>query len=634
MKPILLPILFLLSSITLSFAGDKYVWPEFSNPSIPDSLMKEDAIYLENRITVDFMMDYETSVVYFKRIKLLSKKGIENFINHDLFQFNSGMIMLKKARIIKADGSIKELTDENIKETFIDNKNKYESNYYKRIQFIFPNLEVGDVIDVVYQIDYKSYSLSNCIYLEDDLCSLNSRLSLRNFSNYELTVYPSKNLSNYVVQNKSSSPTFYWNIQGVKKNSQNEFSAHPANASKVAYTLWIPNETFSYNLVYSGDRDRYHVNTGFKEFRETLKFEGILKSDLGPLENLNNIIHFFETDFEWNEDDNMPASIKAVECFRKRIMDNKIFFQLIQQYLEENELKYHVGFTRDLNEGVFEHGFVALYQLDYRYLIIENLGGQDEHFLFGPTSKSRFYYLDEIPAACEGNQSILFTDDRNGVSTSAVLLPQSDFNNNKHTATIVLKTGKLSDTTLVVNRRDSFSGQHSVFFRNPSSSYRFKIMNVSDTTLKPTEVKYIYPYPVSFKQEDTVSTYFSNFDENLYSFNAEKLIPNFIFFEGETKEPTADYSIIPFSKQQKYSIYIESPAAIKIADKITTLVKSNSVGSVKTEIIQTDANKIKINYEIKLEKRVLSNETESNEYLELVKEWGNIVIKKWIIQEG
>lgn len=633
MKPIALFILFLLFFNTLSFAGDKYVWPEFSNPAIPDSLMKEDAIYFENRITVDFMQAYETSVVYFKRIKLLSKKGIENFINHDLFQFNSGTIMLKKARIIKADGSIKELTDENIKETFIDNKNKYESNYYKRIQFIFPNLEVGDVIDVVYQIDYKSYNLSNCIYLEDDLYSLNSRLSLRNFSNYELTVYPSKNLSNYVVTDKGSFPTFYWNIQGVKKNSQNEFSAHPANASKVAYTLWKPNETFSYNMIYSSDYDRYHMSTGFKKAGVVFDENGILNPELGPIENLNAIIHFFETDFKWNEDENMPESIKAADCFRKRIIDAKMFFRLIQQYLDENDITYHVGFTRDLNEGVFEHGFVALYQLDYRYLIIENIIGE-KHFLFGPTSKSRFYYLDEIPAACEGNQSILFTGDRDKVATGAVLLPQSDFNDNKHTATIVLKTAHLSDTTLVINRRDSFSGQHSIFFRNPSTSRYFHIMNVSDTILKPSEVKYIYPYPVSFKQEDTVSTYFSNFDENLYSFNAEKLIPNFIFFEGETKEPTADYSIIPFSKQQKYSIYIESPATIKIADKITSLVKTNSVGSVKTEIIQTDANKIKINYEIKLEKRILSNETESNEYLELVKEWGNMVIKKWIIQEG
>jgi len=79
---------------------------------------------------------------------------------------------------------------------------------------------------------------------------------------------------------------------------------------------------------------------------------------------------------------------------------------------------------------------------------------------------------------------------------------------------------------------------------------------------------------------------------------------------------------------------IPSPATIKIADKITSLVKTNSVGSVKTEIIQTDANKIKINYEIKLEKRILSNENESKEYLDLVKEWSNILIKKWIIQEG
>lgn len=633
MKQLIVSILFLSAFKQLAFAGDKYVWPEFSQPTIPDSLKKEDAIYLENRTTIDFMMDYETTIVYFKRIKLLSKKGIENFINHDLFQFNSGSINLKKARIIKTDNSIQELGPENIKETFVDNKNKYESNYFKRIQFIFPNLEVGDVIDVVYQIDYSSYDLSNCVYLEDDLYSLNSRLSLRNFSNFELTVYPSKNLSNFVVKDQGTAPTFYWNIQGVKKYSQNEFSAHPENASKVAYTLWKPNETFSYNLIYSSDYDRYHAKTGFKTVGPVFEQNGAADPELGPLENLNAIIRFFETEFEWNEDENMPESIKAAECFRRKIIDSKIFFRLIQQYLDENDMKYHVGFTRDLNEGVFEHGFVALYQLDYRYLIIENIIGE-KHFLFGPTGKDGFYYLDEIPAACEGNQSVLFTGDRDHVATSAVLLPESDCISNKHTATIVLKAEHLSDTILLMNRRDAFSGQHSIFFRNPSSSRHFKNMNVSDTILKPSEIKYLYPYPIHFKQEDTVSTYFSNFDENLYSFNAEKLIPNFIFFSGETNEPTAEYSIIPFSKWQKYSIYIETPGPIKIADEMTSLVKSNSVGFVKTEIIQTDPSKIKINYEIKLEKRILSSEVESNEYLDLVKEWANILIKKWIIQEG
>lgn len=633
MKQLTLLTLLLLCSCANSFAGDKYIWPEFSTPSIPDSLKKEDAIYFENRITVDFMPAYETTVVYFKRIKLLSKKGVEKFLNHDLFQFSDGRISLKKARLIKADNSIRELTDENIKETFIDSKNKYKSNYFKRIQFIFPNLEVGDVIDVVYQIDFKSYSLSNCIYLEDDLYSLNSRLSLRNFSSLELTVYPSKNLNNYVVQNKGTSPTFYWNIQGVGKNSPNEFSAHPANASKVAYTLWKPNETFSYNLVYSGDYDRHHVSTGFKSVTEAFRQEGILNGELGYMENLNTIIRFFETDFTWNEDENMPESIKAADCFKRRIVDTKIFFRLIQKYLEENNLKYHVGFTRDLNEGVFEHGFVALYQLDYRYLVIENLGG-DEHFLFEPTGKNGFFYLDEIPAPCEGNQSILFTGDRDKVSTGTLLLPQSTFNDNKHTSTILLKIGKLSDSSLVANRRDLFTGHHSILFRNPASSRYFRNMNVCDTILTPSEVKYVYPYPVSFKQEDTMSTCFSHFDEQLYAFNAEKLIPNFIFFASETEEPAADYSIIPFSKQQKYSIYLESGSPIKIADNTTSIVKTNSVGFVKTEIIQTDASKIKINYEIKLEKRILSNQAESNEYLELVKEWANIVGKKWIIQEG
>jgi hypothetical protein len=523
------------------------------------------------------------------------------------------------------------LGDENMLETFIDSKSKYESNYYKRIQLIFPNLEVGDVIDVVYQIDYKSYELSNCIYLEDDLISLNSKLALRNFSRFELTIYPSKTLKNYEAKTEAGSPVFYWNIKGVGKNPQNEFTAHPQDAPKVAYTLWYPDQQMDYNIVYSNDYDDFHVKTGFKSFTQELSLAGITKEDLTLGENINRIIRYFESDFSWNADRNLPASITPSDCFTKQIMDEKIFFRLIQRYLEENEITYHVGYSSDINEGYFEHGFVALYQLDYRFILIQ-YADQSEHFLFSPEGKNSYYYMDETPYGCEGNQSIIFTGNRDKVAMSTATIPPSNWSGNKHTANIVLKTTHLSDSTLTLNRKDSFSGQYSMLFRNPSKSYFYKKLNVADTIIKPSEIKEAYPYQVSIKQEDTLPSCFTPFDEQLYAFNAEKLIPNFLFFSSEVKESAGNYSILPFSKQQKYSIYIESPDSITIADNVTNLVKTNSVGTVKTDILQTSAKTIKINYEIKLEKRILATKKENEEYLDLVKEWSNIVGKKWIIQ--
>ncbi|MNY20305.1 hypothetical protein D3C86_1537780 [compost metagenome] len=58
------------------------------------------------------------------------------------------------------------------------------------------------------------------------------------------------------------------------------------------------------------------------------------------------------------------------------------------------------------------------------------------------------------------------------------------------------------------------------------------------------------------------------------------------------------------------------------------------MGIVKCDIIQTNPKTIKINYEIKLTKRVLATPVENQEYTDLLKEWANIVIKKWIIHEG
>lgn len=632
MKQFALSILLLLLFVNRSLAGDKYVWPEFSNPVIPDSLKSEDAIYFENRLTIDFMPDYETSYVNFKRIKILSKKGVENFINHDLYQFNGGIIQLMKARIIKPDGSIIELGPENIKETAIDSKSKYKSTYIKRIQFIFPSLQVDDIIDVVYQVDYKSYDLSDCRYLESDLVSLNSKLSLRNFSRFDLTVYPSKSLKNYTLTKEGGSPVFSWEIKNVPKIAENAFRAYPENAQKVVYNLWMPGERLDYDVIYSGDYDVYHVKSGFKSFSEELFAAGIADRDVNVLENINRITKYFEKEASWNDDANMPASVKPSDFFDKHLIDYTNYFRLIQLFLEENEVTYHVGFTNDISNGVFEHGYVGLHQLEYRFLLIELAPG-NEHFLFGPAGKNTFYYVDEIPTWCEGNQAIVFSGARDEVLLSKAQIPQSDWTNNKHTANIIIKTGSLSSPKQVINRRDSFSGLYSISFRNPRNADNFKRLNISDTIIKPTELKDIYPYNLSIKQDDTLENLFSEFDTKLYAFNAKELIPNYIYFEDEINESIGTYSILPYSKHQKYAIYIEAQDTIRLADKITTLSKENSVGSVKCDIIQTNPKTIKASYEIKLTKRILATPLENQEYIDLLKEWANIVIKKWIIQE-
>lgn len=632
MKQFPLSILLVIFFVNKSLAGDKYIWPEFSNPVIPDSLKSEDAIYFENRLTIDFMPDYETSYVNFKRIKILSKKGVENFINHDLYQFNGGIIQLMKARIIKPDGSIIELGPENIKETAIDSKTKYKSTYIKRIQFIFPSLQVNDIIDVVYQVDYKSYDLSDCRYLESDLVSLNSKLSLRNFSRFDLTVYPSKSLKNYTLTKEGGSPVFSWEIKNVPKIAENAFRAYPENAQKVVYNLWMPGERLDYDVIYSGDYDVYHVKSGFKSFSEELFAAGIADRDVNVLENINRITKYFEKEASWNDDANMPASVKPSDFFDKHLIDYTNYFRLIQLFLEENEVIYHVGFTNDISNGVFEHGYVGLHQLEYRFLLIELAPG-NEHFLFGPEGKHAFYYVDEIPTWCEGNQAIVFSGAKNEVILSKAVIPQSDWTNNKHTANIIIKTSDLNAPKQAINRRDSFSGLYSISFRNPRNADNFKRLNISDTIIQPSELKDIYPYNLSIKQDDTLENLFSEFDTKLYAFNAKELIPNYIYFEDETNESIGTYSILPYSKHQKYAIYIEAQDTIMLADKITTLSKENSVGSVKCDIIQTNPKTIKVSYEIKLTKRILATPIENQEYIDLLKEWANIVIKKWIIQE-
>jgi len=442
MKNVLL-IVFTSLFMCYSYSND-YIWPEYKPKVIPDSLKNEPAIFLDNRTTVDFMMDYQTSVTYFKRIQILTNKGVEEFSSYDLFQFDKGIIVLKKARIIKPNQII-EINNDQIFETSMKQKLKYETKFSKRIQLIFPKLEAGDVIDIVYQVDYQEYSLSNTLFLKDDLFSLNTRVSLRNLSQYELSIYTTKNMNDFVTE-KGEIPTFYWNKVNVPRMSDSFFSAVSPSEPKIIYSLWFADQKLDYETIFKRDYDYYTLSVGLKSFSKYLETIGLVQAELNVYSNINRLVNHFQHDFKWSAAKKIPASVNLIDRFKEAEVNHDLFFKYIQNYLDEKKIKYSVGFTSDINNGIFEPGYVALTQLEYRFLTIDDPEG-NLHFLFAPSDKDNYYLIDEIPYYCEGNQAVLWEvneridDDQ----FQKLQLPTSDRFSNSHSCTVLLKLTGIED---------------------------------------------------------------------------------------------------------------------------------------------------------------------------------------------
>jgi len=615
-----------------SLIAQNYNWPTIVTRTVPDSLKTEDAVYLDNVTTIDFKQHNETSIVYFKRIKLLTKKGVEDFSERELYQFNNGYIAMKKARVIKPSGDIIDLGDEHVKETFMEEKQNREKFYLKRIQLLFPNLEIGDVIDVVYQVDYDRNLLSKSIFLEADLVSLNSRLTLRNFSTFELNIYPTKGMGDVTSSNEGNMPSFSWNKTNVPKQTESYFSCPSPTASRVTYMLWYPGKRLTYDDVYKMDIENYSLQIGFKNITPSLVKRGVISNQEDPFVGLLELMDYLKNSFTWVEGSEVSSTVKTIDYFLKSVVNDDLYFRYIQTYLEENKRTYQIGYTRSLLEGPFQHGYVTFDQLERRFLVIED-GSGNPHYVFPPNAKDKFYYLDEIPYYCEGNDAILLAGDN--VVLKQIIptkLPLSLITDNKHTCNLLVKVKNHTIDSLVAKRTDVFSGHYSYLLRGKTQRSWLKDLAVADTTLTATELGMVYPYNQTFKQETVLNDCINQIEDSLHWFKPESVLPKGVYTEDESQEVTPEYAILPFLKQDKYSIYLESETPIVLAESKKTFTFSNEIGTITMEAIQSNATTIKFIYELKINERMLSDVAKNKAFHELQQTWYSYRTKKWIFK--
>jgi len=154
----------------------------------------------------------------------------------------------------------------------------------------------------------------------------------------------------------------------------------------------------------------------------------------------------------------------------------------------------------------------------------------------------------------------------------------------------------------------------------------------SDSLLIPTDIDKFYPYTMTYKVESEEVNVLTAIEDKLFWFNPDSILPKFIFFEDESEEEIPEYGIIPFTKMDKFSVYLELPKAVKLKESITSFNTTNEIGEIKIEATQFNENTIKFNYEINLTKRILESKNDNILFNKLLQEWKNSRAKKWILE--
>lgn len=632
---VLIVLMLMAQNVMADSGKGTYIWPEYQKISVPDSLSFEEAFFIENVTTMDFMDDQQTEIVVFKRIYINSKSAAEEYSQREMFIGSSGRLSMIVGRIIKNDGSIIELKNDQIIETTMKKKNRYGTKTVRRVQLIYPNLEKGDVVDFAYEIHLDRYIISDLMYLEDELPSMYSRITLRNMSVFDITAYSLNAIPSVITKTIDGIRTFSWEKRGVKSIQTDYFNALSPKAPSFVFVLWNPGQDLDYRTFYT--YDQFEVTTKFGIIQVATKYfteNGVIRESDDKFVNLKKIIFNIKEEFKWNDSGKNIAVAQTPSALRDKIVDETLFIRYLAKYMQEQNIRFEHGFTKSLLDGQFVHGFVSLEQMSSRFLIAYDQQN-NLHFIFPPESMEDFYYMDEIPYYVEGNQSIALYGKREFLDEKAALeLPLSTWNSNVHLANVLIDLTIKDSVECKVKRKDILNGHYSYLFRSSEATNWMQELSVIKDSIKlnPVRQESYYPYETEYIQENINGTYFEQLEDSLFWFNPKSFLPQGVFQSDETLAEFGDYLVLPFQKSNTVNVFIQTGGQIELAEEDVSMDFSNAIGDIKVKVTQMGEGVLKFQYDIAVKKRLIENEDEVILFKQLIQKYADIKNKKWAVK--
>jgi hypothetical protein len=610
-------LLCLFTWVSVSVNAQTVNWPTFEEVEIPDSLSNEKAIYIKNVSTFDFNNVGQTDLNVFKRIFILDDEGAEDLTTL-VFYLNENTDLLRIAgRIIKENGKIIDLSGTDKFKNFEMVRDAYSNRKKRKYTVNYPNLDPGDVIDLMYDVKMNYYLFSQSIYLEDIYPSLYSRVSLRNYSLMDITAYAMNSSIQPVTKLDKGSYISNWERVGVPKKLSNYFNAPTPNSPCLIYNLWTRESNLDYAAVYSYDFNEYpHTFTSLQSIDEYFSKQGLYGLDEMLEIKIQKIIAYFEREYTFVNNLPLEPAAKVFGHLHDKKINEKMFFIVMQRLLQEHNTKLFVAYSQSLLDGPFFHGIVSLSQLSRRFIYFENSEGQS-HFLFGPSDHERYLYLDEVPHYLEDNQSILMTGKKGTLEDLVKFqLPKSTKQDNTHFVKVLIKEDQGKHT---IRRDDHLSGHYSLLTRGLGQKTWSKKFAIAKLEYDHSLQKPTYPYDLDIVDNSCEQIKFKVNSDTTF-FDLKNVLTFSLFEENEDDEPMGKYLILPFEKSVKYSIYYQAEKAISILAQ-DELKISNSAGEITCKVAQMGDNMFSILITLSLNDRYLDTKEKIENYQQLLAKW-------------
>lgn len=609
---LLLLFFFIIESTTVLFAQDfdEYKWHEYIPvEEIPDSLKSADAVMILNQRTIINDLDGISRWSVYQKIKIQTKQGIEDYAKIFVNKYSGDDIVILDARTIKESGEIVDLNKSDIKK--LDFRSEYNDDDIEELRFMVPGVEVGDVIEVVYQVNEMTFAEN--VFFHSYLPILTSKLVIANDNQLITDIGTVNNLVEPKISKTSESVEYTWVIKNLP-SIEYEYGAikyeelpYVSLVLRGVQSSGVPGVQGTTRILQSNNwgqiydqflnaienkmSPRAEAKRAFKDLMENVQGDDHYQSDLEKIYKLFSIIQDKLEMIPYDKEKTLTA---LENCIYDGQIDEVNLMYLYYKIFKELDVDFHIGFAKSRYKGVIDPEVASTHDLSAYFFAFHDEGGV-LHYIY-PSSDEKSYRFDELPPSIEGTKAVLvYKKKKDNLESSIeyVKLPVSTANDNRMNEQCQVK---FLDSIVELNYRVSLTGAYSTIYREGymrdegllSIDYFVDEDEIIDTSYVSEDSPF-YPYDFTYVSELSAKNPLIKVNDTLWS------VPIGFFLEDNTidvfgKKRIMDYyPLFTRSESQKYYLQFESPVKLTNETDIVSEVsnKSGSAGVLVKQINPT-----------------------------------------------
>lgn len=578
---IVLSVLFSIRLDTLS-QEEEYEWPSANSFAIiPDSLQAEDAIIIDQytkieipeytlSISIDdiynydyiydkFMSDYYHTIESYKRIKILTQKGLDDYAFIYLPSIDMNSIELIDARAIKPNGEVKDVNREDIKKTVFAEIEELDWKFGD-LRFAIPGVEKGDEIELIYKIRDYGIRYIDDVFLQTYLPVLSSKyyVDIPAYAHVAYKLYNS--FPQPEVLNDSSRINLEFQIENQQSLlGQVNGSAYldlPYFSICIYPTIrkYVKEDLSpDWHKIYNSYTEVLKEDQSYSNRRNYLW--GYLKNITKDMDEHPNT-EWFKFVYEEIKNNVQVRDLKEVEegystsyYFHEGFIDRHTLSVLYRQIFEYFEMDYYMGVAREKKKGPIDKFYLRPNELSHVFFMYRD--DEDHYHYVYPHTYDRKYEIDEMPGSLSGTTAIILKEENDSILIKESLIPEGSSEYNSRKKNILINVS-IDERTGHYHTRKSYSGALSTRYRFDNDSvfasksylkdYNEKYfeddsLQTFDTMYveqRITERPFTYRYSIKFSELDFIN----DLGEGIFSLSTDELIGHITF-----KTPEVDRTL-------------------------------------------------------------------------------------------